>query len=136
MKYSGHRKLLCELSKLSNLMLFTSSDTKRTLMHLFLFTNSAQRELVSICTQSIHDRHPCITPLNQMIHHPLLIFLYVFQWSAVLWPKKLLFFCGEWYTYDGLADAVVNFNFRAGSTFPVPVCTVPVLYPVQQGWRG
>ena len=39
-----------------NLMLLTSSDTKRTLMHLFLFTNSAQRELVSICTQSIHDR--------------------------------------------------------------------------------
>jgi len=33
-----------------NLMLLTSSDTKRTLMHLFLFTNSAQRELVSICT--------------------------------------------------------------------------------------
>ena len=34
-----------------------SSDTKRTLMHLFLFTNSAQRELVSICTHSIHDRN-------------------------------------------------------------------------------
>ena len=57
MKYSGHRKLLCEISKLSNLMLLTSSDTKRTLMHLFLFTNSSQRELVSICTQSIHDRN-------------------------------------------------------------------------------
>ena len=55
MKYSGHRKLLCELSKLSNLIILTSSDTKRTLMHLFLFTNSAQGELVSICTQSIHD---------------------------------------------------------------------------------
>ena len=27
-----------------NSMLLTSSDTKRTLMHLFLFTNSAQRE--------------------------------------------------------------------------------------------
>ena len=40
-----------------NLMLLTSSDTKRTLMHLSLFTNSAQRELVSICTQSIHDRN-------------------------------------------------------------------------------
>ena len=38
-------------------MPFTSSDTKRTLMHLFLFTNSAQRELVSIFTQSIHDRN-------------------------------------------------------------------------------
>jgi len=40
-----------------NLILLTSSDTKRTLMHLLLFTNSAQRELVSICTQSIHNRN-------------------------------------------------------------------------------
>jgi len=64
---------------------------------------------------------PCITPLNQMIHHPQLIFLYAFQWSAVLWPKKYCnFFCGEWYTYDGLT--VVHLNFRAGSTFPVTVC--------------
>ena len=38
-----------------NLMLLTSSDTKRTLMHLFLFTNSAQRELVSIGTQRIRN---------------------------------------------------------------------------------
>jgi len=35
-------------SKLSKLMILTSSDTKRTLMHLFLITNSAQRELISI----------------------------------------------------------------------------------------
>ena len=32
-------------------MLLSSSDTRRTLVHLFLFTNSAQRELVSICTR-------------------------------------------------------------------------------------
>ena len=38
-----------------NLMRLTSSDTKRTLMHFFLFTNSSQRELVSICTQSIRN---------------------------------------------------------------------------------
>ena len=38
-----------------NLMVLTSSDTKRKLMHLFLFTISAQRELVSICTQSIRN---------------------------------------------------------------------------------
>ena len=38
-----------------NSMFLTSSDTKRTLRHLFLFTNSAQRELVSICTQSIRN---------------------------------------------------------------------------------
>ena len=36
-----------------NLMLLTISDTKRTLMHLYLYPNSAQRELVSIQTQSI-----------------------------------------------------------------------------------
>ena len=40
-----------------NSMLFSSSDTRRTLIHLFLFTNSAQRELVSICTQSMRDRN-------------------------------------------------------------------------------
>ena len=57
MKYSGHRKLLCEFSKLSKLNDSTSSDTKRTLKHLLLFTKSAQRELVSICTQSIHNRN-------------------------------------------------------------------------------
>jgi len=38
-----------------NLMLLTSSDSNRTLMHLLLFTNSAQRELVSICMQSIRS---------------------------------------------------------------------------------
>ena len=40
-----------------NLMLLSSSDTRRTLMNLFLFANSAQRELVSICTQSIRNRN-------------------------------------------------------------------------------
>ena len=38
--------------------------------------------------------------------------------------------------------AVVHLNFRAGSTFPFPVCTVlssmdmTSRWPVQQGWRG
>ena len=45
-----------------NSMLLTSSDTKRTLMHLFLFTNSSQRELVSIWTHSIHDRNKLSLP--------------------------------------------------------------------------
>ena len=49
----GNYYVNCELSKLSNLMLLTSSDTERTLMRLFLFTYSAQRGMVSICTQSI-----------------------------------------------------------------------------------
>jgi len=38
-----------------SLMLLTSSNNKRSLMHLFLFTNSAQSELVSICAQSIRN---------------------------------------------------------------------------------
>ena len=38
-----------------NSMPLTSSDTKKTMMHLFLFTNSAQRELVSMCTLSIRN---------------------------------------------------------------------------------
>ena len=55
-------------------MLLTSSDTKRTLMHLFLFTNSAQRELVSICTQSTTAiNFPCIKPLRIYIYYILRI---------------------------------------------------------------
>ena len=39
-------------------MLLSSSDTRLTLqMRLFLFTLTSQRELVSICTQSIHNRN-------------------------------------------------------------------------------
>ena len=37
MEYSGHRKLLCELSNYQNLILLTSSDTKRTLMHILVY---------------------------------------------------------------------------------------------------
>ena len=55
MKYSGHnRKLLCNYQNYKK-MLSTSSDSKRTLMHLFLFTNSAKRELVLICKQSMRN---------------------------------------------------------------------------------
>ena len=31
-------------------------------MHLFLFTNSAQLELVSVCTQSMYDRNKLSLP--------------------------------------------------------------------------
>ena len=63
MKYSGHRKLLCDLSNYQNSMLLTSSDTKRTLRHPFLFTNFGQRELVSVCTQTAIN-FSCITFLH------------------------------------------------------------------------
>ena len=53
-----------------NFMLLTSSDTKRTLMHLFLFTNSAKRELVSMCTCRVYTtaiNFPCIITLSWII---------------------------------------------------------------------
>ena len=46
-----------------NLMLLTSSDTKRTLMHLFLFTNSAQRVQYVRRVYTTAINIPCITPL-------------------------------------------------------------------------
>ena len=56
-------------------MLLSSTDTVGTLMHLLLFTNSAERELVSICTQSIHNRNwlslPYILALNVLQIYPL-----------------------------------------------------------------
>ena len=58
-----------------NSMILTSFDTKRTLRHLFLFTNSAQRELVSIWTQSILSLHLNPSPsylLPTLPTHPVL----------------------------------------------------------------
>ena len=43
-----------------NLMLLTSSDTKQTLMHLVLFTNSAQRELYVRRVYRTVINFPCI----------------------------------------------------------------------------
>ena len=71
-------------------MLLTSSDTKRTLMHLFLFTNSAHRELVSICTQSIRYsaiNFPCITTLELRrlsLHSFLFGIEHIFSWFYVI----------------------------------------------------
>ena len=49
-----------------NLMLLTSSDIKRTLMHLFLFINSTQRELVSYVRRvyATAIKFPCIVTLK------------------------------------------------------------------------
>ena len=48
-----------------NLISLSSSDTKRTLMHLFLFTNSAQRELVQYVRKvyATAINFPCIITL-------------------------------------------------------------------------
>ena len=75
-----------------HLMLLTSSDTKRTLMHLLLFTNSAQKELVSICTQRIHNRNwlslPYILGFNLCI-----LFIYELAKSLLhilIFPRRCL----------------------------------------------
>ena len=84
MKYSGHRKLSCALSKLSKFNAFNPLlDTKQTRMHLILLTYSTQRELVSICTQIIHTieiSFPCIIAMN---------FCHNFQISYYLERAKL-----------------------------------------------
>ena len=68
----------------SHKSLVSSSDTRLTLMRLFLFTITAQRELVSICRQSIRNSnwlslHYYLdafllklinNPLNQEIYRP------------------------------------------------------------------
>ena len=55
-----------------------SLNTERTLMHLLLFTNSAQRELVSRCTQSIHNRNWLSLHYNLGSLHPL-------HWAKLNW---------------------------------------------------
>ena len=54
-------------------MLLSYSDTKQTLMHLSFFTNTAQRELVSICTQSVYAttiNFHCIITLPGVMQGP------------------------------------------------------------------
>ena len=64
MKYSGHRKLLWELSKLSNLMLLTSSDTKEHWCIYSCLQISPKENWFQyvrrVYTTAIH--FPCITP--------------------------------------------------------------------------
>ena len=72
-------------------MLLTSSDTKQTRMHLFLFTNSVQRELVSICTQSTHN-FPCMTTLDMIYYwlgqNQLMINKYAVRSPYSLWKER------------------------------------------------
>ena len=64
----GNYNYVWIIKNFQNSMLLSSSDTKRTMMHLFLFTNSAQSELVSICTQRIRNWNklsfPCLITLG------------------------------------------------------------------------
>ena len=67
-------------------MLLTSSDTKQTLRNPFLFTNSAQRELVSICTQSIRN-------CNKLSLHYILEISYIVLVSITLYTVQELNCC-------------------------------------------
>ena len=97
-----------------NLMLLTSSDTKRKLMHLFLFTNSAQRELVSICTQSISN-------------FVWVLFVCLYSWSKLrnLVTNLPLLWFGNPVTHNLRVHLII----RAGPFFSVHVWTVP---PIMQ----
>ena len=77
-----------------NSMLLNSSDTKRTLMHPFLFTNSAQRELVSICTQSVYAtaNFPYIITFDrQMDKYSLIDDLYAGVCQLQNWDSQAYF---------------------------------------------
>ena len=67
-------------------MLLTSSDTKQTQRNPFLFTNSAQRELVSICTQSIRN-------CNKLSLHYILEISYIVLVSITLYTVQELNCC-------------------------------------------
>ena len=87
-----------------NLMLFTPSDTKRTMMHLLLFTNSAQRVYVlRVYANSIH--FPCITSLVVLVLFESFKFLYFLEIA----PTNTIFYSGMGIT---LADTVrIHFCF-------------------------
>ena len=87
-------------------MLLTSSDTKRTLMHLLLFTNSDQRELVSIYTHSIHNR-------NWLSLH------YILGQDYNRWQRRICTLSVQLYSYASVNSVFVsnkiinnNDNFR------------------------
>ena len=67
MNYSGHS--LNYYVKYQNKMHLSSLDTRRTLMHLF--TNIAQRDLVSICTQRIRYSNYLYLPYNLALYNVL-----------------------------------------------------------------
>jgi len=87
-----------------NLMLLSSTDTKKTRMHLFLFTNSAQRELVSICTQSIRN-------WEKNMH--IWFFVYIFlKTSSSAIKKYVIYFVLFFYN--------VKIKLQCCKTFPAP----------------
>ena len=71
-----------------DLMLLTFSNTKRTLMHLFLFTNSAQREPVPKCTQSIRNCNLLSLHYNLKVYFPILSCTFVQLYSCTFHNLK------------------------------------------------
>jgi len=91
MKYSSNYYV--NYQNYQNLMLLTSLDTKQTLMHLFLFTNSAQREMFSICAQSIRDSNKLSLHYNLEISHVVIVNNW--KYNVKLLKKSILqnFYC-------------------------------------------
>ena len=81
-------------------MLLTSSDTKRTLLDLFLFTTSVQRELVSICTQTANN-FPCSTTLVSGIFRN---YGFAGAYSGICPGGGLIFFSFQGGAYHPLAE--------------------------------
>ena len=59
-----------------NLKLLSSSDTRGTLMHLFLFTNTAQRELYAENTQQQLTLLALLPCSKRSIYSPYIIYVY------------------------------------------------------------
>ena len=122
-------------------MRLTSSDTKRTLMHLFLFTNSAQRELVSICTHYAEYTRPQLTflalhpwcslnPVPSASHYTL----FPVRWILYILSCALYFVSCTLYTSSCTLFSVfilyIPFMYHVCTLYPdyllciVPVCTL------------
>ena len=102
-----------------NAMLLTSSDTKRKLMHIFLFTYSAQRTLVSIYIRRVYAtaiNFPCITSL-----HLTLVTLCIIGSSLCCHLLYLIIYVGGCFSLNLVQVWFRNYslkvqNFRKGST--------------------
>ena len=87
-------------------MLFSSSDTRKTciMMHLFMFTNIAQKELVSIWTQRIRNSNQLSLPyyLDHINHNDYIIIILGVVAPSLTKTKPNL--CMQWSFYSRLVS--------------------------------
>ena len=118
-------------------MLLASSDTERTLLHLILFTKSAQKELVSIRTQSIRDRNfPFISSLHCsnccMIRAGTKCTVYAFR-CTVQSGLPIQVYRPVWSTHSGVPSCLV-YPFRCTILSGLPM--VNLKHFMQQTQHG